>query len=610
VHRVVTYGYDHDLNRAGVSYPGSDTFSYTYTNREQLASVLDTTTSSSPISYSYDLDGNATSETEGGVVAMSATFNAMNRATHLSRSLVGGARTFDYLHNVMNDRTSIQQDGGAAKTYTYDLAEQSDTETISGVGTTFNYDANGNRTGVNGSGTYATNNLNEYTTFNGSPVTYDSNGNLTSYNGWTYVYDAQNRMVSATNGTTTETFAYDGLNRKISQTVGGATTFNVWDGWNLIEEFAPSATTPTYSYIYGARNEIVERLSGAGNILYFQDAVGNTTHAANASGGLLESYTYSRSGLPSFFNASGSPIGSSSYDVRHLFHGQLWNPSTGLNDYKNRIQLPTMAVFMQTDPIRFNGDATHLYRFCGNNSFNMTDPDGELALLGGAIGYAAGYVGGYIEGYVGQLGSGQPIDYDAINNAAARGASVGFGVGLLFGSAVPDPSDIAELVAAGVIGGLYDLSQPHSAASTSTSSSPSIGLAPTVTVESVGIYEDTGFTVVLFSDGSTRYNDVNGGHGYYDAQGNGYWIWDPNGNVGDVVGQDTNGNPIIQQGGGFDGGGYNGGGNNGGGNNGDDGTGGGQGDAGGPGPSPGEQFSAGYGFAWWGGTTASRIPWR
>src|SRR5260370_42393827 len=105
-------------------------------------------------------------------------------------------------------------------------------------------------------------------------------------------------MISATNGSTPETFKYDGLNRQISHTLNGVTTYDVWDGWNLIEEFAPGATTPTYAYIYGGRGEIVERSGGGNAILFFQDALGNTSHVSNASSHLLESYNYRRTCEP------------------------------------------------------------------------------------------------------------------------------------------------------------------------------------------------------------------------------------------------------------------------------------------------------------------------
>jgi RHS repeat-associated protein len=62
--------------------------------------------------------------------------------------------------------------------------------------------------------------------------------------------------------------------------------------------------------------------------------------------------------------------------AKHLFQGQLWTQQTWLNDYRNRVELPTMGVFLQPDPIGFKGDAANLYRFCRNNPVNKTDPLG------------------------------------------------------------------------------------------------------------------------------------------------------------------------------------------------------------------------------------------
>jgi RHS repeat-associated protein len=59
-----------------------------------------------------------------------------------------------------------------------------------------------------------------------------------------------------------------------------------------------------------------------------------------------------------------------------LFQGQLWTQETGLNDYRNCVELPVMGVFLQPDPIGFKGDAANIYRFCNNNAVNRTDPFG------------------------------------------------------------------------------------------------------------------------------------------------------------------------------------------------------------------------------------------
>ena len=115
---------------------------------------------------------------------------------------------------------------------------------------------------------------------------------------------------------------------------------------------------------------------------YYQDSLGNTSHVTDAVGNLLERYTYSAFGTPTFYNAAGAiiynaaGISQSALGVRHLFQGQLWTQETGLNDYRNRVEFPTMGVFLQPDPIGFKGDAANIYRFCSNNAVNKIDPMG------------------------------------------------------------------------------------------------------------------------------------------------------------------------------------------------------------------------------------------
>jgi RHS repeat-associated protein len=220
--------------------------------------------------------------------------------------------------------------------------------------------------------------LNQFTSFNGFGVTYDANGNLATYNGWTYIYNAQNQLTTVQyGGTTVATYWYDGLHRQIRQTLnGGSPTFNVWDGWNLIEERGTGNTLQN-AYVYGA-GEIVEKITGTTPYFYYQDGSGSTSHLSDAAGNLLESYTYSGFGQPTFYDANGAPRipNTSAYGVRHLFQGQLWTQQTGLNDHRNRMALPIMGVFLQPDPIGFGGDPSNLYRYCGNNAVNRRDSFG------------------------------------------------------------------------------------------------------------------------------------------------------------------------------------------------------------------------------------------
>jgi RHS repeat-associated protein len=241
---------------------------------------------------------------------------------------------------------------------------------------TINYDANGNRTTFSPYGstdTYTTNNLNQYTNRNSSTANYDLKGNLaTMFDSSTFVYDAQNRLITATKGGTSETFKYDGMNRQVSRQIGaGSPVYNVYDGWELIGEYAPGSLTPSNAYL-SSTNGMVKNL--ATNQYYYQDALGSTTHLADGSGALLEWYRYDLQGTP---YVNGDPNNhASAFGIRHLFTGQQWYGEIGVYDLRNRAYSPDIGRFLQPDPIRFQGDRTNLYRYVHNKAQKERDPLG------------------------------------------------------------------------------------------------------------------------------------------------------------------------------------------------------------------------------------------
>jgi RHS repeat-associated protein len=202
---------------------------------------------------------------------------------------------------------------------------------------------------------------------------YDSNGNLTSYKGWTYTYDAQNRLTGANKGATTAFYYYDGKNRQIARSLNGVAYFNVWDDWELIEEYN-TGNARTAAYLQGAHGPVKSLM--ANNIYYYQDSLGSTTHIANASGALLESYRYDLYGKPSYYNTSNESIPASAHGITDLYAGERWVSELGLYDLRNRFMSPELGRFLQADPIGFKGDASNLYRYCHNDFANFSDPTG------------------------------------------------------------------------------------------------------------------------------------------------------------------------------------------------------------------------------------------
>jgi YD repeat-containing protein len=59
----------------------------------------------------------------------------------------------------------------------------------------------------------------------------------------------QNRLISATVGTSAITYAYDHQSRLISATTGGTTVRYLYDGWNRIAEY--NGTTQIAAYLWG-----------------------------------------------------------------------------------------------------------------------------------------------------------------------------------------------------------------------------------------------------------------------------------------------------------------------------------------------------------------------
>jgi RHS repeat-associated protein len=302
---------------------------------------------------------------------------------------------FDYSFDAMGRHRYEQRDWGTTDGYQYDPSDEvtgyqrdgnlngdGTVSAVLGNNTTLAYDNNGNRAQVTGVGadTYTVNNLNQYTNdTNTGTMLYDPKGNLATAAGWTYGYDAQNRLTTMQGPGMTITMTYDPLNRVITRNVNGAVTQNVWEGWHLIEEHRPDWSLQR-CYLQGAnQNEMVAAFDGNvySNHWYWQDGRGNTSHITGDSAALLERYTYDLSGAPTFYDGwDNERFGGSAYDPRFLFAGSQYLPETGLYDMRNRFYSPTLNRFLQTDPIGFAGDALNLYRYCGDDPVDHSDPMG------------------------------------------------------------------------------------------------------------------------------------------------------------------------------------------------------------------------------------------
>ncbi|HJT82314.1 MAG TPA: RHS repeat-associated core domain-containing protein [Chthoniobacterales bacterium] len=394
--RTTTYSYNADGLRSKIVYPSSEVFFfYDYTNRNQLDNIHDNA-GAQWVKYIYDLNGNREHRKVNPLSVRDTVYgvaDAINRIPSMSTTFTNGTASFSYGFDTVSRLTYEQRNAGTADGYSYDLADQitrfnrdgslSGGSVTGGALMTLNFDTNGNRTQTSDNGivsNYVTNALNQYTTdYVSGTVNYDVNGNQNQAtgSGWTYTYDAQNRLTNADNNTLNRhvSYLYDGLNRQFSRNENGTVTYSVWDGWSLIQEYAGGNVT---HYLNGAgTDELVARFNaGAANrIWYHQDGRGNISHVSNDSGALIERYTYNLGGKPSFWSPTGQAQSSSTVGNRFLYNGRDYSSVTDLYDFRFRFYRHDTSRFLQPDPIG-HGGGSNLYRFCGNNPPNSFDPLG------------------------------------------------------------------------------------------------------------------------------------------------------------------------------------------------------------------------------------------
>jgi len=261
----------------------------------------------------------------------------------------------------------------------------------------YQYDPVGNRSQVTDNGNqtgYTANNLNQYSIVDGCTFSYDNNGNLVSavgpapLGGYSYQYDAQNRLVSVAQASVpVATFAYDARNRCVARTINSVTTYLAYDVWSLLEELDTNGTEQA-RYIHGAMiDEILLRTTATNTVYYHHDGLGSNIALTDATGALVESYQYDVFGSASILNANYQLLTTSAVGNRFLFTGREWLPDVGLYDYRNRFYSPVLGRFLQTDPKGLSADV-NLYRYVRGNPPRLNDPfgfDGIFEAIGAFV---------------------------------------------------------------------------------------------------------------------------------------------------------------------------------------------------------------------------------
>ncbi len=130
-------------------------------------------------------------------------------------------------------------------------------------------------------------------------------------------------------------------------------------------------------------DEILGRYDVAGRVsIYKQDQHGNVTFVLNQFGNVVEKYTYDAFGKPTIFDAYGNVLNDangnpqSAIGNRFLFTGREYIQELSIYDYRHRMYMPGIGRFLQSDPTGFDAGDMNLFRYCGDDPEDRSDPTG------------------------------------------------------------------------------------------------------------------------------------------------------------------------------------------------------------------------------------------
>ena len=209
------------------------------------------------------------------------------------------------------------------------------------------------------------------TSHNGLSYAYDANGNMTARGGRVFAYDAENRLVSVTDGgSSLAAYAYDADGGRVRRADASGTVHYAG------RHFERNASSGQVTKYYRCRAGSTERLVAfrKGGVLRWvgQDHLGSTVRVADAVFSPLDQMRYRPFGAD---RDAGTVL-----NTDQKFTDQAHDASTGLYWYGSRYYDPHLARFAQPDPAvpaAADPQAFNRYSYVRNNPLRYVDPTGH-----------------------------------------------------------------------------------------------------------------------------------------------------------------------------------------------------------------------------------------
>jgi RHS repeat-associated protein len=183
------------------------------------------------------------------------------------------------------------------------------------------------------------------------------------------VYDAENRVLSATNGGASGTYTYDGKSLRVKKASGSTTTVYIFSGSKVIAEYDNGAapSSPSREYIYSA-SRLLAKIDSSGTKYYHQDHLSNRV-VADSSGNALEQFGHYPFG-ESWYNASNDKLLFTTYER----DAESGNDYAMMRSYVNRL-----GRLSSPDPVPgsfTNPQSLGRFAYVLNDPINLIDPWG------------------------------------------------------------------------------------------------------------------------------------------------------------------------------------------------------------------------------------------
>jgi RHS repeat-associated protein len=379
----IQYTYDDVGNRKTMTDYDSNTISYEYDANDNLKRIKNVS-GQILVEYNYDaLERRIRTDYANGTYS-EYSYNDADWVTSVVNRKADGSviSSFNYTYDDVGNRLAMLTQQG---TYTYSYENEYQLKTVdypNSTNVTYNYDKVGNRTSVIINGVpvnYVPNNLNQYEQVAGVDYTYDLNGNLTFDGEFSYIYNyfGSKYLLSQVKNigvTASVTFIQNYKNQVIFTNSLGVGVRYYYDGDRCVLEKDSNSGVTLARYVYGEKlDEPVVMYRNGQAYFYHFDGAGNIVNLTDASGNVVETYSYDAFGKPDQVSGVGNP---------YYFAGKRYFSTIKLYYNRNRFYNPKLGRFISLDPNGYK-DGMNLYSYCKNNPINFVDSYGLSAVSGG-----------------------------------------------------------------------------------------------------------------------------------------------------------------------------------------------------------------------------------